>query len=264
MADIDRKCFEDPTAARPRGALEIVYNAAVDSLASAAVVWFLGGAALGIAGGFTNGMVPSLPPAFAGQPQLEAGHPAHGFAWWNAVKREAFVIFFAIFFLHSLWVGFHGNAGPRRGRVSRILAKVREDWFSLIVGNAIQAWFAVLVLGIAQQFSVWQMVWHAVSDMVLGIIKPMVSVFLGKDGTSSLSQWISWYGANQSKLNFWIVYFGGAFDDMGVPNFKSVVRWSWRRMRHCNKTAAPVAAQQIPPVPPPAPNGGNLPPQTPA
>jgi len=260
MADADSKCSASPQAARAQSALEIVFDAAVDSLVSAGLVWILGGVALSIAGGFTQGMVPSLPPAFAGQPQLEAGHPAHGFAWWGALRREAFVIFYAIFFLHSLWVGFHGHAGSRRGRVGRILAKVREDWFSLIVGNAIQAWVAVLLLGIMQNVSYWHWIWQAVSGAILAVFEPIAHAFLGKSGMSSLSQWISWYGANQAKLNFWIVYLGGAFDDLGVPNFKSLVRWSWRRMRNCNKTTAPVTAQPTQPLPPPAPSAGNLPP----
>jgi hypothetical protein len=46
-----------------------------------------------------------------------------------------------------------------------------------------------------------------------------------------LGQWFSWYGDNQMKLNFWIIYLAGAFDDLGVPNYKTLARWAWRRYK---------------------------------
>lgn len=249
MADSDSKSSVGLEAARARGAWEVIVDAAVDSLVSAWLVWVLGGVALSIAGGFAGDMIPTLPPAFSGQ-QLEA-NPAHGFAWWNVVKRDAFGLFYAIFFLHALWQGFNGEAGAPRGRVSRILANVRKDWFSLIVGNAIQAWAAVLVLGIAQQVSVVQIMWHAVADIFMPTLHAIAQFVLGKQGTASLNEWISWYGTNHSKLNFWIIYFGGAFDDMGVPNFKTLFRWTWRRMRKRAQPAPPAPVQQCDSVPTP-------------
>jgi len=36
---------------------------------------------------------------------------------------------------------------------------------------------------------------------------------------------------NQMKLNFWIIYLAWAFDDMGVPNYKTLARWAWHRYK---------------------------------
>jgi hypothetical protein len=35
---------------------------------------------------------------------------------------------------------------------------------------------------------------------------------------------------------------GGAFDDLGVPNLKTLARWTWRRMRKRKPTALPATA----------------------
>ena len=202
---------------------EIIIGSATEALGSAFVVWILGGVAISIAGGFAGNMVPSLPPGFDGpEPRFQHG-------WWQAVRGEAFGIFFAIFFVHSLWLGFHGKGTGKR--LERILAHLRENWFGLIVGNAIAAWVAVLILSVVPNFSPLRMLAHWVWGQVLPGIHQTVAFFLGASKTDALGDWFSWYGANHMKLNFWLIYIAGAFDDMGVPNLKTLARWGWRRMQ---------------------------------
>ena len=231
MAQTESKPATDPQPAVERSASEVIFASATEALGSAFFLWILGGVALSIAGGFAGDMIPSLPPGFDAQDSTGAHHSGHHSSWWHAVRDSAFVIFFAIFFIHSLWVGFREHGGGSRGRLQRILSNLREHWFGLIIGNAIGAWVAVLILGIMQDFSPWQMFWQWLWDLFRPIAE-QIGHMLFEDATSSgLGAWISWYGANQSKLTFWFIYLCGAFDDLGVPNFKTLVRWAWRRRR---------------------------------
>jgi hypothetical protein len=229
MTQAESKSAADPQSAALRSAAEVIFASVTEALGSAILLWMLGGVALGIAGAFASGMVPSLPPGFAAQGTAEAHHSGRHYSWWHAVRGGAFVLFFAIFFVHSLWVGFRESAGGRRGRMPRILSNFRENWFGLVIGNAISAWVAVLVFGIAQNFSPWQIFWHWGWGMVLPFVTEIGHLVFGFAGLSSLGAWISWYGANQTKLTFWILYLCGAIDDLGIPNFKTLLRWAWRR-----------------------------------
>jgi hypothetical protein len=231
MAQTESKSVVDPQPAVLRSAPEVIFTSATEALGSAFLLWILGGVALGIAGNFAGGMVPSLPPSFAAQDSAGGHHSGHHSAWWHAVRGGAFVIFFAIFFIHSLWVGFRDQGRGGRGRMLRILSNLREHWFGLIVGNAISAWVAVLVLGIVQGFSPWQMFWQWAWGMVLPFVEQIGHWSFGDTASSGLGAWISWYGANQGKLTFWFIYLCEAFDDLGIPNIKTLARWAWRRRR---------------------------------
>jgi len=222
-----------------RSAPDVIFDSVMEAFYSALMVWILGGVAISIAGSFAGDMVPSLPPLFAGQSPAGTHHgPLHD-AGREAVRNGALVFFFAIFFVHSLWRGFHGEAMGRRGRLARIVASLRENWFSLIVGNAISAWVAVLVFKIAQDVSLWHWLW----DAFLSAFGDLARNFLGPSTSTSLGVWFSWYNDNQAKLTFWVIYFGGAFDDLGVPNFKTLARWGWRRFQKRN-SPVPAAANQ--------------------
>jgi hypothetical protein len=239
MAETESKCAVDPRFVRSRNTVETILASATEAFGSAFLVWMIGGVAISIAGSFAGKMVPSLPPGF-GEPQ--AGHHQ---ASWHAVRGGAFVFFFAIFFIHSLWAGFRGEGGGAGRRTERILSHLRENWFSLIVGNAIGAWVAVLVLGILPSFSPLQMLWHWVWRMVLPLVREIGLSVLGASNTAGLNDWFSWYNVNQMKLNFWILYIAGAFDDLGVPNFKTLARWAWRRLQKRQGTISPTSVGRV-------------------
>jgi hypothetical protein len=239
MFETESKCAADPRFVRSRNTVETILASATEAFGSAFLVWMMGGVAISIAGSFADKMVPSLPPGFDG---AQAGHHQ---ALWHAVRGGAFGFFFAIFFIHSLWEGFHGDGGGAGRRIERILSHLRENWFSLIVGNAIGAWVAVLVLGIVPRFSLLQMLLHWVWRMVLPVVQEIGLFVLGASNTAGLSDWFSWYNVNQMKLNFWILYLGGAFDDLGVPNFKTLARWAWRRMQKRQRATLPASVGRV-------------------
>ncbi len=180
---------------------EVIVASATEAFGSALLLWILGGVAISIAGSFAGDMIPALPPFFASQPTSEAHHARHHDAWWQAVRGGAFVFFFAIFFMHSLWIGFRGEgAGPGR-RLQRIVSDLRENWFSLIVGNAISAWVAILVLNIMQDFSLWAFFWQWVWDILGPVFAEIGRFFLGSSNSGNFGDWYSWVMRRQPYRN---------------------------------------------------------------
>jgi hypothetical protein len=236
MTDTETQSASHAQPVPLQSAMAVIGASAADALSSAVVVWLLGGVAVSVAGAFAGQMVPSPPPGFGG---LEHGEHSH--AWWHAVRGNALVLFFAIFFAHSLWLGFHGGAVGVGRRLQRILSELREHWFGLIVGNAIAAWVTTLVLGMVQNFSITQMLWHWLCGLLLAPFQD-----LGGSSAHGWRDWFAWYGANQAKLTFWFLYLAGAFDDLGVPNLKTLARWAWRRFQRRNSGRSAVPAEQRP------------------
>jgi hypothetical protein len=244
MAKTESKSSADSKPAPTRSAGEVIIASATDAFGSAIVLWLLGGVAVSMAGSFAGQMIPSLPPAFAAQQSSEADHAGHHFAWRQAMRGGALVFFFAIFFIHSLWLGFHGGETGGGSRIKRILSNLRENWFGLIVGNAIGAWAATLVLGMVPDFSPVRMLGQWVWEMILPVIKEFGDYDSWSSNSASLGQWLAWYQANQIKLTFWILYLSGALDDLGVPNFKTLARWAWRRMKQRKGSSLPVSVER--------------------
>lgn len=228
-------------SARDSSVFDIIVDSMTEAFGSAFVVWGLGGVAVSIAGSFAGDMIPSLPPGFSGQ-HLKANHEQIR-TLWEAVRGSAFGLFFTIFFMHSLWAGFHGKAGGPGGRAQRIVSNLRENWFGLIVGNAITAWGAALVLNVGQNFSLVQMISHWIWDMVAPAFRGIGGPLLGPSNSGSLADWFSWYDANQMKLAFWFIYLAGAFDDLGVPNYKTLARWALRRVQKRKSMAIQTSAK---------------------
>lgn len=228
MAEITTKVAPDLQGASERSVLGVIISSATEAFTSAVMVWLLGGIAFSLASTFTEEMVPSPPPFYHGQ-HAGKSHHAHGGDDWGEASGYVLALFFAIFFAHSLWVGFHGGGTVRGGRLQHIVNNLREDWFSLIVTNALTAYIAVEFLKLGQEISVWNMVWQWIWEVVNPVIGGAGQFVLGPAKSSALGQWFSWYSDNQMKLNFWIIYLAGAFDDLGVPNYKTLARWAWRR-----------------------------------
>lgn len=245
MAETQNKPDANPQSAPERNAGEVILSSAVEAFSSAIVVWALGSIAIGMAGMFAGEMIPSLPPGFDGRQAAEADHAGHQPSWrlpghmpslGLGGHESALVCFFAIFFVHSLWMGFHGKAVGRKGRV---LSKLREDWFGLIVGNAISAWVAAVILNMVPNFSLVQILWQS---MVLPCIREATHALFGGSMPAGLGSWYSWYEANNEKLYFWLIYLAGVFDDLGVPNFKTLARWAWRRWQKRKQMPLPASA----------------------
>jgi len=227
----------------------------MEAASSAFVVWLLGGVALGIAASFAGDMIPSPPPFLGGGAEAGTGRSWFAGHWLHSVKWYGFAFLFSVFFAHSLWIGFRGR-GYRRadagvaGRVGFILTKIREDWFGLIVGNAIGAWVGAVLLAYASGFSLPHIIWDLCMEPVSSIAQGLgVSIF-GRGGSSTIKEWFAWYGANQMKLNFWFLYLAGVCDDLGLPNFKALGRWLWRgwRKRNAVGSATEASGNQSAPI----------------
>jgi hypothetical protein len=218
-----------------RNAVDIVFGSLMEAATSAFLVWALGGVAIRVASGFAGQMIPAPPPGFA--PGTN-GHGAQHPGWWRAAQGCALGLVFGIFLAHSLWLGFRGVGAEPRHRALRMLGKLREHWFGLIVGNAITAWVAALLLNMIPSFSFTQIFWHYVWSIFVSDVKEAGRSVFGSANTSEWSHWWGWYQGNQSKLYFWLLYVAGAMDDLGIPNYKTWWRWYWRHKR--NKDAVEI------------------------
>jgi len=224
-------------------AFDILISSAGSAVATAFLVWILGGVAFSIAGGFAGEMIPSLPPGFTASP---AG-PAHR-ELWKPLQGVAFSALFVVFFLHSLWIGFRAPGVASNHRALRLLARLRNHWFGLIVGNAISAWVAAAILSAIPNFSLThvlcQWVWSAITPPLASICRH----FFGATNASTWTDWYSWYQTNNHRLYFWLLYLAGACDDLGLPNFKTLARFAWRRY-HQRQAVASTAPAKIPNAP---------------
>lgn len=91
----------------------------------------------------------------------------------------------------------------------------------------ITAW----VLAFTQQFSWTALLWRLLVDPILHVLMGLVRGLLGHGAQGSLQGWLDWYGDNQIKFNFWLIYTAAICDDLGLPNLKTLARWVWRRWR---------------------------------
>ena len=193
------------------------------------LVSILGSIAIGILSGICGTMTPSLPPGLEVHPALTS--------WWhssqNAIHRHAFVILFlALFVVKSALRLAHYSSDPRqRKAAARTLwatRRISRDWFSLLIKNAFVAFVGVLVLQFVQNFSLTHWLWEAVRNVLSPVLQAAVRL-VGGSLSSLVERWFSWYGANQTKFAFWLLYSAALCDDLGLPNYKTLARRAWKR-----------------------------------
>jgi hypothetical protein len=210
----------------------ILWECAWEALVLALLVQVLGSVTVGLAGGVWRQMTPSLPPGLAGQPRLEAeASSGLDFAVFGQ-HRLAFL--FAVLFVGKGAAGLlrysrdpdHRQVAAGLRRVSR---RVSNEWFGLVVVNAFTALVAVLVLQVAQRFSVSQLLWEVVADLFRPAMGTLASQFAGGGSADRIESFVAWYTANKFKFMFWLLYSAAICDDLGLPNYKSLGRWLWRR-----------------------------------
>jgi hypothetical protein len=240
MAEAENQSTATLDSARPPNPIWVVLDCAGEAFGSAMTLWIMGGLLVGLVGIFAGDMIPSLPPGFS---DAGVGNHAHGkhHGWWHALGGSSFVIFFVIFFAHSLYEGFRGKRAGLEKRARQILAKLREDWFELIVENGFGAWIAVLMLEMMPNLSWTHLVSQWLWELAFPYIRGLAHLLFGASNTSTLHDWITWYDGNSSKFYFWVFYLGSIMDDLGVPNFKTLLRWGWRRVRNRRNPVVPVA-----------------------
>src|SRR5262249_4227038 len=63
----------------------------------------------------------------------------------------------------------------------------------------------------------------------------------------STDSWVDWFGQNQARFDFWIIYLAAICDDLGIPSIKTLGRWLWRKIgKHPTTTIQTPAAAALP------------------
>ena len=206
-----------------------LWDCAWSSLWLAFVVQITGGIALGMASGIWKQMVPSLPPGWSAPAAENIGH-------WRFVESHTFAWIYGLLFLGQLAAALVPHLQhPRHRRAAAWLLqasrKAGRDWFSLIVGNAFEAFVAVLVWQGVQGFSLSGWVGQILLEWLRPVLRGLFDLTGTGDAAQAVADLVAWYQPNQFKFVFWLFYGAGIGDDLGLPNYKALARWFWRRVR---------------------------------
>ena len=212
--------------------VEVLWDSAWEALILAFLVQLFGSIAVGLVSGLWLEMAPSLPPFFAHQPLAEAGAGA-GFKF-TFLQQHRLVFLFAVLFVGKSAAQLLRHSGKEEhrqavARLQGILGRVSGQWFKLVVVNAFTAFVAVMVLQLTQQFSGTQLLWQFVCDLCRPAFQAVVGLLPGAGTASLLENLAAWYGDNQFKFMFWLCYSAAICDDLGLPNYKTLARFLWRR-----------------------------------
>ena len=116
-----------------------------------------------------------------------------------------------------------------------------------MVGNAFTAFVAVMVLEITQHFSTSRWLWELVSQAVHPVLQAVGARLPA--WTNGLASYYNWFNANQLKFTFWLFYAAAICDDLGLPNYKTLIRWLWHRRRQPSPQNRPDEALNHPSLP---------------
>jgi hypothetical protein len=216
--------------------LEILWDSAFKSLYRAFALMVFGSIALGIAGSIWQEMAPSKGPginvSLGEWGNLSAPFKGHSFAILWTCSFAVVSVFHLARFLPD----------PRHRhfvkRLRRIERKFSENWFQLIVSNAIVAMVSAFIITLVSQFTWTALFWNELIKPVIAWIFQAVSALIGLRSTGVVQDWMNWYGENTLKFTFWTIYLGSIADDLGLPNVKTLGRRLWHRFVSPNPTPA--------------------------
>ena len=221
---------------------QLLLDCAGEALVLAFLVQLFGGVVLGVVGGLLRSMAPTLPPGLAGKPGLES-EP------WFALnlsfsRHYRFALIFGVIIIAKVAarlvpcarVGEQRKPSPR---LKRILGRVSDGWFRLVVVNAFVALAGAVVLQALQQVSLTHWLWRFVADGLKPVIDAAASLILGARSARTTGDLVAWFEANQLSFSFWLLYWAAIADDLGLPNFKTLGRWLWRRWCRGGAPTAP-------------------------
>ena len=212
---------------------EILWDTALEAVALAFLVQIMGELVVGLVSGIWRDMMPSLPPVLAGEPAAETATQSVLLAF---IRSHQFAILFGLLFVGEgagQLVHYSRNEDHRKAAawLRRGLRRVSEQWFSLVVVNAFNAFVAVLVLHIVQQFSLSHFLWGLVAHLFDRLIQAVARMLPGNGFMGLIEGLVAWYNSNQFKFTFWLFYSAAICDDLGLPNYKTLTRYVWRRLR---------------------------------
>ena len=222
---------------------DALWRSAIDALVKTILVVVMGNVALGILGGIFSVMTPSSPPFLAG---TSGSHADSNFSlmhsWWSAAHEHQFAIVYVIFFglgvrvrLAAVFAGGTGETATIETRFQKISVQFSESWFRLIVGNAFGALISAIVIYFVEMFTGASFLIKLLLAAILPGVKAIATLILGASIVNFVGGMFDWYGDNQLRFNFWILYVAAICDDLGIPNLKTLARFLWSRWRSRNR-----------------------------
>ena len=228
-----------PVSLSPDRIVAAVWESAVQAFVKGIVVSILGSVVIGVAGSIWEEMVPSAPPGFTTKPEAETAHSSIWHSLGAALDHHAFLVVFGVIFVPTLWfrlaekgTGVEAEGGSRLHKMGRTLF---ENWFGLLVLNAFGAIVSAIIVTWVQQFTLVRILFGWLLDSLVAGAQHLADSIFGTAAGTGIGAWWDWYGENQFKFNFWLLYLAAICDDLGLPNFKTLGRWLGRKVRQRKK-----------------------------
>jgi hypothetical protein len=230
---------------RPDGGTvgDALWGSAIDALVKTILIVVMGNVALGILGGIFSAMTPSWPP-FLNRTSGDHADSNSSLmqSWWSAAHKHQFAIVYVILFalgvrtrLAAVFPGATGETAMTETRFQKIGVHFSENWFELIVGNSLGALISAIVIYFVETFTGTRFLVNLILAAVLPAVKAIATFILGNRIVSFVGGIFDWYGDNQLRFNFWILYVAAICDDLGLPNLKTLARFVWSRWRRQNR-----------------------------
>jgi hypothetical protein len=213
----------------------VLWESALEAVWKTLVLLILGNVAVSLLSGIFHDMAPSLPPVFV-DAEASTHSAAHHWRPWTWLHRHTFLPVFATLFACLVWSRLRLASGRITGRVSKIARALGENWFGVIVGNALGAMLTAMVALWIPQFTWTQFIWQEIVQLIGPIVRLALELLFSESTIDRLHAWFAWFGQNQAKFDFWLIYFAAICDDLGIPNIKTFGRWLWRKMRAGSST----------------------------
>jgi hypothetical protein len=209
---------------------DILCDSALEALILGFLVVIFGSLVFGFLSSVWRDMTPSLPPGFASGPKLEAEGPPLTFSFLREYKNA--LIFLVLFcgITAGRLLRYSRSDDQRRAVAwaKRAFRRISNQWFSLIVINAFLTVIAVMIIKFTQQFTLTAFLWHFLGDLITAVIQTFAKLF-STDAVEYSKGLAAWYKVNQPKFLFWLLYTAAICDDLGLPNYKTLGRFLWRR-----------------------------------
>jgi hypothetical protein len=99
-----------------------------------------------------------------------------------------------------------------------------------------------MIIQVTQQFTFTQFLWNILGDLVRAGLQAITTLF-PTGAVSFVESFVHWYKANHYRFIFWLLYTAAICDDLGLPNYKALGRFLWRRFfKHKHPLPQPVAS----------------------
>lgn len=196
--------------------------------------------------GIFEQVIPDLPPGFEGgdSSQSEGTNGSEGRETAGFYRSYKFAIWYGLVFFSLLFQKISSSSGgypsrPFTSLLQRFWKRIHDNWFKILVGNALGCFIAATIMVALQQASFVRIL----VDMILSAIHPILYAVAGWFFTTTeintVENFANWFHENEMKLIFWALYVPAALDDLGIPNIKTVAKNLWFR-RFGKKSATQV------------------------